>query len=160
MPYLRPTLFPITVPGPGRLATMPRPRGDDWLNDEMTALRAHGVDVVVSLLTRSEQVRLGLTGEASAATRAGLRYRELPVPDMSVPDHADADPVLDVLTADLAAGRYVAVHCRAGIGRSATIAAALLIRHGAAAGDAWATISAARGREVPETDEQRAWVLG
>jgi hypothetical protein len=33
--------------GPGRLSTMARPRGGDWLADELAALRRRGVDVLV-----------------------------------------------------------------------------------------------------------------
>lgn len=33
-----------------QLAIVPRPRGDDWLDDEMVALREAGIDVVVSML--------------------------------------------------------------------------------------------------------------
>ena len=51
--------------GPGRLSTMARPRGGDWLADEMAALRRRGVDVLVCALTDPElaaQVGLAATG--------------------------------------------------------------------------------------------------
>ncbi|WP_406209068.1 hypothetical protein OH807_38055 [Kitasatospora sp. NBC_01560] len=48
---MRPTLFTVDLPGPGRLSTMAKPRGDDWIDDEMTALRAGGVDILVCTLT-------------------------------------------------------------------------------------------------------------
>jgi hypothetical protein len=40
------------VPGPwrGRLGIVPRPRGGDWLSDEMRAWLETGIDAVVSLL--------------------------------------------------------------------------------------------------------------
>jgi hypothetical protein len=34
----------------GRLAIVPRPRAGDWLDDEIAAWRAEGIDLVVSLL--------------------------------------------------------------------------------------------------------------
>jgi hypothetical protein len=40
---MRPELFTIRRTGPGRLSTMARPRGGDWLEDEMTGLSAAGV---------------------------------------------------------------------------------------------------------------------
>jgi protein-tyrosine phosphatase len=155
-----PTLFPIPIPAPppARLSTMPRPRGDDWLDDEMAALRRAGVDILVCLLTEAERHELGLADEVAAAARAGVECRLLPVVDFGVPDRAEAEPVLSDLAAALAAGRHVAVHCRGGIGRSSVIAGALLVRLGVPVADVWPLISAARGRPVPETQEQRDWI--
>ena len=39
---------------------LPRPRGGDWLADEIRSLRACGVDVLVSLLTGEEVGELDL----------------------------------------------------------------------------------------------------
>ncbi|HCK74572.1 MAG TPA: hypothetical protein DHW19_06365 [Acidimicrobiaceae bacterium] len=50
------------------------------------------------------------------------------------------------------------VHCRGGIGRSSTIAAAILTQLGVAPEDAMSRITAARGITVPETSAQRMWV--
>jgi protein-tyrosine phosphatase len=54
----------------------------------------------------------------------------------------------------------VAIHCRAGIGRSTTLAACVLILLGVEGDVALDMIAAARGLEVPETEAQRQWVLG
>lgn len=62
------------------------------------------------------------------------------------------------LAAALTEGQAVAIHCRMGIGRSSLIAVSLLTRVGHAADDAWRRVEAARGRPVPDTPEQRAWV--
>jgi protein-tyrosine phosphatase len=58
----------------------------------------------------------------------------------------------------LAEGKAVGVHCRAGIGRSSLIAAALLIQNGVSPETAFLTIQEARGCPVPDTVEQRNWV--
>jgi hypothetical protein len=47
-----------------RLGIMPRPRGNDWLPDDLRILRQAGVDVIVSALTASEAEELGLSAEA------------------------------------------------------------------------------------------------
>jgi hypothetical protein len=39
---MRPELFTIGRDGPGRLNIMARPRGGDWLEDEITALAHSG----------------------------------------------------------------------------------------------------------------------
>jgi hypothetical protein len=60
---MKPTLFTISRHGPGRLATMARPRGGEWLTDELGSLRRAGVDVLVCALTGPEMLELGLTDE-------------------------------------------------------------------------------------------------
>ena len=54
-----------------QLAIVPRPRGGDWLEDEMDALREAGIDVVVSMLQENEASELGLQSEGEAARRSG-----------------------------------------------------------------------------------------
>ncbi|GLW56965.1 protein-tyrosine phosphatase family protein [Kitasatospora phosalacinea] len=154
---MRPTLFTIERPGPGRLSTMARPRGGDWLADELAALAALGVTELVSALTAAECAELGLTAEAECARAAGLRFTAVPVPDRTVPALAEVLPVVDELAQRLAAGGHLVVHCRAGIGRSSLLAASVLIRSGADPDDTWARIARARGLAVPDTAEQRAW---
>jgi hypothetical protein len=41
-----------------------RPRGNDWLSDEMNGLREAGTNVLVSMLTADEAKELDLQGEA------------------------------------------------------------------------------------------------
>ena len=45
----------VDGPWPGRLAIVPRPRGGDWLEDEVRAWREAGVDIVVSALEADEE---------------------------------------------------------------------------------------------------------
>ena len=158
MDTLGPMLYPIRNPTPGGLATMAHPHGYDRLDAEMATLREAGVDVLVSLQPTAEQEELGLTGEAAAAARHGIEFRHLPIPDLGVPAPGEVEPLVDVLIEHLRAGRHVAIHCFAGIGRSSVVAAATLISLGATAEDACTVISAARGFQVPETYEQRSWL--
>lgn len=83
---MRPTLYTVHRDGPGRLSTMARPRGDDWLDDELRALRCAGVDVLVCALPDPELQEVGLAGEGTAAGRAGLEFVAIPIRDRSVPD--------------------------------------------------------------------------
>jgi protein-tyrosine phosphatase len=83
----------------------------------------------------------------------------IPIPDRSVP----ADKKGFLLTVERLAelvkqGRYVGVHCRAGIGRSSLLVASVLIRVGWDAESAFAAIESARGCTVPDTTEQKHWV--
>ncbi|MDH6574529.1 tyrosine protein phosphatase [Kitasatospora sp. MAP5-34] len=156
---MRPALFTIDRPGPGQLSTMARPRGGDWLADEMTALHEHGVDVLVCALTGPELHELALTEEPRAAAAAGLRFVAIPIPDRTVPDTATILPALRGLAAELGAGAHIVTHCRAGIGRSSLLAAALLILNGTDPDTAWSGIERARGLAVPDTGEQRQWAF-
>jgi protein-tyrosine phosphatase len=99
------------VPGlaAGRLAVLPRPRGGDWLGDEVRSLRRAGVEVLVSLLAPDEVVELGLTEEAAGCAACGVEYANLPIPDRGVPAAAGE---FRALVRRLAEGKGVAVHCR------------------------------------------------
>ena len=151
-------LYTVRRSGPGRLSTMARPRGGDWLADELAALRRRGVDVVVCALTDPELAELELTGEAQAAQAAGLAFVRVPIPDRGVPERQAVRPVLDALAAELAAGRHVVVHCRYGIGRASLLAGALLVGEGWDPEQAWAELSRVRGYAVPDTDQQHTWL--
>lgn len=49
-------------------------------------------------------------------------------------------------------------HCRYGIGRASLLAAAVLVREGVDADEAWQRIGVARGHVVPDTDEQQHFI--
>jgi len=149
------------VPGPwrGRLGIVPRPRGGDWLQDEVRSWRDAGLDVVASLLTSEEAAELGLEQEKALAQKEGVELRTFPVPDYGVPSsRADFARFLEELHRALESGKNVGVHCRQGIGRSSLVVAALLVSTGEDPDSAFGRIAKARGREVPDTDEQRRWV--
>jgi len=52
-----------------RIRIMPRPRGNDWLPDDLRVLRQAGVDVIVSALTAPVAEELGLVAELGSALR-------------------------------------------------------------------------------------------
>ncbi|SDH78987.1 Putative phosphatase [Actinokineospora alba] len=155
---MRSTLYRIDTPGPGLLATMAKPRGDDWLDDEMAALAEAGVDVLVCAMPAAERAEVGLRGEPAAARGAGLTFMAIPIPDLTVPDHHSIRPALDELAGKFRAGASIVTHCRFGIGRASLLAASVLVLAGVEPEDAWRRIEAARGRPVPDTPEQREWV--
>jgi protein-tyrosine phosphatase len=158
---MSPDLFWIVGPWRGRLAIAARPRGGDWLEDELCGWRRAGVDVVVSLLESDEADQLDLVDEPQAAKANGIRFISFPIPDRDVPAslRAALSLMADLITA-LEEGKNVAMHCRQGIGRSGLIAAGVLATSGISPEDAIKTVSCARGVAVPETNDQLLWVQG
>ncbi len=152
-------LFPISTPFPGRLAVAPRPRGGDWLDDEMRGWHAAGINLVVSLLTPDEVTEFDLDGEGTAGAAHGVRFLSFPIPDRDVPGSPAAfRHLVAAISQELSAGCGVVVHCRQGIGRAGLVAAAILIATGIDIDAAIARVSTARGRPVPETAAQRHWL--
>jgi protein-tyrosine phosphatase len=144
---------------PGHIALVPRPRGGDWLEDEVQVWSQAGLDVIVSLLTDEENADFELTQEADLCRAKGLLFYSLPVTDRSVPaSKPDALNLLTRLEQLLAEGKNIGIHCRQSIGRAALLAAALMTLFGVEPNEAFQRLSAARGLPVPETPEQQKWV--
>src|SRR5262249_13299329 len=121
----------IEAPTPGRLAIMPRPRAGDWLDDEIAGWRTAGIDTVVSLLEPEEVAELGLQQEATLCHQHGMEFLSFPIRDRDVPASAHAAAALvRTIARQAGAGKTVAIHCRAGIGRSSLIAACILLSVG------------------------------
>ena len=143
----------------GRLGIAPRPRGGDWLEDEVRAWQAAGVDCVVSLLTPAEEAELDLESEGAACRKHGVQFLSLAIPDRGVPATVSSlDDLLTLVAENLRSGKAVLIHCRQGIGRVSLVAASALVTMGEDAAGAFSRIEQARGRPVPDTDEQRDWV--
>jgi protein-tyrosine phosphatase len=86
-----------------------------------------GLRSVVSLLEIDESRELGLANEESLYRAAGLRFLSFPIPDRGVPrDHAAFTELVDTLADGLRSGDSVAIHWRAGIGRSGLVGACVL----------------------------------
>ena len=141
----------------GRLAIMARPRAGDWLEDEVRHWKRSGVELVVSLLETEEMDDLGLRDEPFLCLENGIEYLSYPIRDRGVP--YDIQQTLRLASEIAGSGKTTAIHCRAGIGRSSIMAAAVLVSCGIGAEAALTAIGAARRMQVPDTDAQREWVL-
>jgi len=156
---MRSSAFWISTPTEGRLAIMARPRAGEWLEDEVAAWRADGVTDVVCLLEDDEVEELGLEAEPALCRAAGIKFTPFPIRDRGVPSSmSQVMSLAGTIVDKLRHGGGVAIHCRAGIGRSSLIAACALVRCGIAPTVALERIAATRGVAVPDTDEQRSWV--
>ncbi|MBS0241818.1 MAG: dual specificity protein phosphatase family protein [Proteobacteria bacterium] len=148
-------IYWVEAPLGGRLAIVARPRSAR----SFAQLKAVGVDVLVSLLEPEEAVDVGLGDEAERCHAAGIAFIGVPVMDHGVPDAFEpVEAAVDEVKRHLAAGRGVAAHCFAGLGRSPLFVAATLIAHGYSDMAAIAMVSKARGYNVPEMDGQHDWL--
>jgi len=132
---------------PGELAGSARPMSDDAL----AALAAQGVRAVISLTEEPLP--------AAALRAADLAAVHLPVADFTPPTQEQIAAAVAAIERFVAAGRPVAVHCAAGLGRTGTILACALVSRGPAAPAAIAAVRAARPGSI-ETPEQEAAVIG
>jgi len=156
---MKPKLFWIPGPWDGRFAVASRPRGGDWLEDEINSWRKAGLDVVVSLLETDEASQFELGHEGDVAELKGIRFISFPIPDRGVPASTrEALSLFSDIAAALREGKNVAVHCRQGIGRSGLVAAGVLLTSGMGVDKAIEVVSSARGEAVPETTEQLQWI--
>ncbi|MCH9670343.1 MAG: tyrosine-protein phosphatase [Gammaproteobacteria bacterium] len=153
------TVYDVASIGLGRLGVMAKPSGgDEALACTMRALRERGVDTLVSLLEVEEALRAGLEDEARHCANAGLAFSSFPIRDLSAPNLSHARQFLTQLHIEIASGKYVVLHCYAGIGRSGMFATALLLLAGVELEQACESVSAKRGKTVPETSVQCDWL--
>jgi protein-tyrosine phosphatase len=157
---MKATIYSIKEAAPNRIAIVARPRGGDWLCDELSAISREGIDVLVSMLTEEEINELGLNRESEECEAAAIKFVNVPILDRSVPlDRDDFLRSVDELAEMLQAGRFLGVHCRASIGRSSVLAVSVLVRIGWDPSKAFHAVESARGCSIPDTPEQRQWVI-
>jgi protein-tyrosine phosphatase len=152
-------LYWVDGPWLGKLAMAARPRGGEWLEDEISDWQRQGVNTVLSLLTPEEQQELNLVNEAAQAKAHRMAFLAFPIRDRQVPDSENSlTRVLEQVDRELSPGRNVIVHCRQGIGRVGLVVACLLLTKGLNTEMALSRLAAARGVPLPETPEQRRWI--
>ncbi len=133
---------------PGRLGGLPRPGIVASLEEDLLGLRRLGVDVLVTL----EEVP---TVDATALEAHRIRGIHFPVPDMKAPAAPEALALCERLQALLDADQVVALHCRAGQGRTGTLLAAQLIFSGTTAVDALDRVRSINPKWVTSEEQVR-----
>jgi protein-tyrosine phosphatase len=150
-------MFEIPHRAAGRLWIMPCPEGHS-LARSVQDYRLNGADHIVSMLTEPEAADLGLEGEAAACQTEGLGFTQHPIADFGLPDPALFDPLIARINQWLVEGQGVAVHCRAGIGRSGMVTTCVLAAQGLSAAESMAVVTKARGISIPDTVEQGKFI--
>jgi protein-tyrosine phosphatase len=154
-----PETYYIMDVGDGGLGIMPRPRGNDWLEDEIIGLRDLGYEIVVSFLEHSEEIELELTHEKRYCEQNNIKFVSFPIADRGIPHIETFLYLVSQLYQEIIQGKKAILHCRGGIGRAGITASSILIRHGMSGEEAFFKVSEARGLNVPDTEEQKLWIL-
>jgi len=150
-----------TFANAARLGIMARPRGHEWLEDEIVSLKKQNVNYLISLLESAEIKELGLNQEESICSEQGINFFNFPIADRNLPGNdGKADAFIDMLFSKIQTGSSVVVHCRMGIGRASIIAGGILLKteNYNNVDHLITKISLARGLKVPDTDEQKLWL--
>ena len=114
----------------GALGGLPRPGLFRRVEDDLAALRDLGITVLVTL----EETR---TIDAELLSRHGIKSKFIPIDDMKAPPVTVAIRLCAEIDELNRAGEVVALHCRAGLGRTGTLLACKLIWDGATALEAF-----------------------
>jgi hypothetical protein len=152
---------------PGRLLAGEYPTGRELPHNmagraRIAQLLAAGISCIVDL---TEEGECPAYAQLLPQTVAHLRRT---IPDTEVPQHPSLmRGIQDDLALALAGGKNVYVHCRAGIGRTGTVAGCFLVEQGLEGEEALRELNvlwtqqcarAASWPEVPQTAEQASYV--
>ncbi len=129
----------------GRLGAMGRPNRSD-----LQWLRAHGVDVLISL-TEEPPPRRDID-------EAGLMLVHVPVVDMTSPTSDDLEKCISTILKSHQSGLGVAVHCGAGLGRTGVILACYLVQTGMKPEEAIRKVRRLRPGSI-ETEDQESTII-
>lgn len=156
---MRPEIYWVKEVEPSRLALMPRPRSGEWLEGEISGWRQEGVEVAVSLLQPHEIRELDLSREPELCKLHGIEFVAFPIEDRGVPESiCEVRILVQRVSSLLREGQGVAVHCRAGIGRTGLVGACIALEFGIPVSEVFAVLSRVRGVTVPDTESQIEWV--
>ncbi|MFT5258798.1 MAG: protein-tyrosine phosphatase [Saprospiraceae bacterium] len=150
--------YKIHTLGDGFLAAMPKPPSET-LPAAISSISQQKVNQIICLLEVAETTSLGLKKEAELTQQYSMQFLQYPIEDLHLPASvASFSALSQQLYQDIKQGVNTVIHCRAGIGRTGMLCAAILANAGFSAPQAIDHISNHRGVKVPDTDEQVEWL--
>ena len=136
-------------------------RWDRDLDTDLIRLREeYSCDVLVSLMEDDEYRWLQIEGLFERAPTHAIAVLRFPIRDVHPPRDGEMPQFHELIGQILeaaCAGQTVVIHCRGGLGRTGTVAAACLVALGHAPAEAIERVRVARHGSV-ETPEQERWV--
>jgi len=152
--------YPLSLPGSGQFEYPRR------LSDEQRLRNLLDLDIsfFMDLTEENEQpVYWPLLLDLAAERGAALTHQRYPIVDHSIASADLIDHAHQEMQASLDAGKNVLVHCKAGIGRTATIIGTYLIRQGMTGPEALDRIAELRTsvpdpRPAPLKENQRQFI--
>lgn len=145
---------------PGRCGT--DGAGRIWARDldaDLAAVKNWGAGLLVTLIETDEFRTYGVDDLPNAVGRAGLDWRHWPVGDMKTAQGASREAMeaaLPALVAQVENGGAVTIHCAAGLGRTGTFAAQLLVASGMSPEAAIRRVRAARPGTIETAAQEEA----
>jgi atypical dual specificity phosphatase len=130
----------------GRLAATPIPGAVIDINFDLAALRVVGITTLITL-TKNDL-------DQDALKRHGLRNMHLPIYDREPPTVAQLRMLAIRMSTMIDQGEVLAVHCRAGVGRTGTVIAGWLIHEGLTAAAALERIRAINPKYVQTAEQE------
>jgi protein-tyrosine phosphatase len=155
---MKPDLYKVSKIGKGKLFVMPKP-SSEWLSEDTAHYSSMGVSVILSLMEVGESYECGLQKEQEILSGFGIEFSNFQIKDRGLPNLADFRKLIRGLYVQVSEGANLAVHCRAGIGRSGVVASCILIEDGADPQHAIDMVSAARRVSIPDTQEQYDFIM-
>jgi protein-tyrosine phosphatase len=155
-------LLPSAIEPPGRLGMMAMPgckplRRD--LDADLQALSAERVNLLVTLNPELELLEFSAPDFFARVRSHAIESLHFPIVDGDAPhDLAVTDRLVRGLDQRIRKGECVILHCLAGLGRTGTLAACLLVARGATFHESLRVIRAARHPRAVETAMQEAFV--
>lgn len=148
--------------GVGRVLAGEHPgaAGAEALAQRVAAIEAAGVTLFIDLTAAGDPV--------PAYTPVAARRLSFAIPDFGLPGVDGLQRTLDAILAEIGRGGLVYLHCKAGVGRTGTVAGCLLVEQGFAGDEAlallqrkWAVAGQRAGSpRTPETPAQERFVTG
>ena len=125
--------------------------GMGWPHDlrkSIAFLKAQGITVLATLNERSLN--------RAVLRREGIEYHHFPIPDFHAPSPEEVARFVEVVEDAERRGLRVAVHCTAGMGRTGTMLACVLVKRGMSADEAIRAVRQLRPGSIETLEQEEA----
>ncbi len=128
---------------PGKLAGMERPGLVSELEEDLSFLKDAGIDIIINL-------------EESPFNYDGFEVKHIPINDFKAPRLSDFEEFVRFVYTGIEDGKRIAVHCRAGMGRTNLMLAGYLVYLGMRPDDALGIVKEKRPFQSINEDQEEA----